>query len=235
MLPPAERGPTVEPTDSGRPPEPCETGDSAGRLPVVEPPAAAPRDPAPTVAGVLLAAGTSERFGAQNKLLAPVGGVPLVRRAAGPLVEADLDRVVAVLGHEAGRVDRALADLPVETVTNETYEDGQASSLRAGIEAVRTGPPDAVVVALGDMPFVSPETVNALVAAYRAGAGTALAPVHDDRRGNPVLFDSRHYDALAAVEGDVGGRAVLLESDEGALVTVDDPGVLRDVDVPSDR
>lgn len=235
MLPPAERGPTVEPTDSGRPPGPCERADSAGRLPVVEPPAAAPGGPAPTVAGVLLAAGTSERFGARNKLLAPVGGVPLVRRAVGPLVEADLDRVVAVLGHEAGRVDRALADLPVETVTNETYEDGQASSLRAGIEAVRADPPDAVVVALGDMPSVSPETIEALVAAYRAGAGTALAPAHDGRRGNPVLFDSRHYEALGDVEGDVGGRAVLLGSDGGALLAVDDPGVLRDVDGPSDR
>lgn len=206
-------------------------------MPVVEPPVRDPGCPGPTVAGILLAAGASERFGTDNKLLALVDGDPLVRRAAGSLVGAGLDRIVAVLGHEAGRVKAALDGLPVETVTNEAYETGQASSLRTGVGAVEADSPetDVVVVALGDMPFVSPETVDALVAAYQADAGDALAPTHDGVRGNPVLFDRRHYDALTRIEGDVGGREVLLESNAGALVTVDDPGVHRDVDVPADR
>ncbi|MDS0477819.1 nucleotidyltransferase family protein [Natrinema sp. 1APR25-10V2] len=191
---------------------------------------------APTVAGIVLAAGTSSRFGAENKLLTTVEGEPIVRHAAQTLVESVVDPVVVVLGHEAERVRDALAGLPVETVVNEDYDDGQASSLRTGIEAVqrRNDEPEATVVALGDMPFVSPETVDALVVAYAADAGDAIAAALEGVRGYPVLFDERFFEPLTAVDGDVGGREILLESDASVLVDVDDSGVRRDVDVPSD-
>ena len=191
---------------------------------------------APTVAGVLLAAGTSSRFGSQNKLLATVGGEPIVRRAARTLLDSGVDPVLAVLGHEADRVRAALDGLPVDTVVNEDYETGQASSVRTGVLAVREARPDAdaVLVALGDMPFVAGETVDALVAAYAAGVGTALAAAFEGDRGNPVLFDERLVDALADTDGDTGGRAILLDGEDSALVAVDDPGVRRDVDRPED-
>ncbi|MFC7205138.1 NTP transferase domain-containing protein [Haloferax namakaokahaiae] len=190
----------------------------------------------PTVVGVLLAAGTSSRFGDENKLLATVDSEPIVRRAAQTLLESGVDSVVVVLGYEAERVRDALDGLSVEFVVNDDYETGQASSLRRGIEAVRENSTDAdaVVVALGDMPFVSPETVDTLCAAYAADAGDALAAAFDGNRGNPVLFDSRHFDALLDTEGDIGGREILLDGEASALVAVDDPGIRRDVDVPDD-
>ncbi|WP_436347851.1 nucleotidyltransferase family protein [Natronorubrum sp. FCH18a] len=191
---------------------------------------------APAVAGLLLAAGTSSRFGSRNKLLAAHDGEPIVRRAARTLVRSRVDPVVVVLGHEAERVRSALDGLPVETVVNESYDTGQASSLRAGIRAIRErdGECDAVVVALGDMPFVDPTTVETLVDAYASRAGDAIAPVSDGVRGNPVLFDRRFFAPLTAVDGDIGGREILLESDASVLVSVADPGVRRDVDVPDD-
>ena len=193
---------------------------------------------APRVAGVLLAAGTSSRFGDDNKLLATVGGEPVVRRAARTLVDAGVDPVVVVVGHEADRVRDAVADLPVRVAVNEAYEAGQSTSVRTGIGALgdsdALGDVDAAVIALGDMPFVDSETVETLVAAYAAGAGDALAAAYDGDRGNPVLFDRRFFDRLTAVDGDVGGREILLESDASALVSVDDPGVRRDVDRPGD-
>ncbi|MFC5971684.1 NTP transferase domain-containing protein [Halomarina salina] len=190
----------------------------------------------PTVAGLLLAAGTSSRFGERNKLLATVDGDPIVRHAARTLLDSGVDPVLVVLGHEADRVEAALDGLPVETVVNEQYETGQASSVRAGVLAVRERTPDAdaVVVALGDMPFVRSETVDALVRAYGAGVGTALAAAFEGERGNPVLFDARYYDTLADTEGDTGGRAILLDGEDSALVAVDDSGVRRDVDIPGD-
>jgi molybdenum cofactor cytidylyltransferase len=233
-------------------------------LPVVRPPFDAGNDigdeaddaAPPRVAGVLLAAGTSSRFGDANKLLATVEGEPVVRRAARTLVDAGADPVVVVVGHEADRVRAAVADLPVKTVTNDAYEAGQSTSVRTGIDAIRevkggeeagegyekTGAGrdeaeakvDAAVVALGDMPFVDPETVETLVAAYAAEAGAALAAAYEGARGNPVLFDARFFDRLAAVDGDVGGREILLTDDASALVAVDDPGVRRDVDRPTD-
>ncbi|SIS18464.1 nucleotidyltransferase family protein [Natronorubrum thiooxidans] len=189
----------------------------------------------PAVAGVLLAAGTSSRYGTENKLLATLEGEPIVRHAARPLVRSSVDPVVVVLGHEADRVQDALEGLPVETVINEAYDTGQASSLRAGIEAVYDcDDVDAVLVALGDMPFVTPETIETVVSAYAAGAGEALAAAFDGDRGNPVLFDARFFGALTDVDGDIGGREILLESDSSALIEVDDLGVRRDVDVPDD-
>ncbi|PAU84361.1 UDP-N-acetylglucosamine pyrophosphorylase [Halorubrum salipaludis] len=225
-------------TDDGlptaRPPFEADDAGPGGSLPERE----SGRDP-DRVGGVLLAAGTSSRFGDANKLLATVDGEPIVRRAARTLAAAGLARIVAVVGHEAPRVRAALSDLPIETVENDAYAAGQSASLRAGIEALSGGSGDepavdAAVVALGDMPFVEPATIETLVAAYAAGAGDALAAAHDGERGNPVLFDARFFDRLTAVDGDVGGRAILLGSDASALVAVDDPGVRRDVDRPRD-
>ncbi|AXG09875.1 nucleotidyltransferase family protein [Haloplanus rubicundus] len=199
-------------------------------LPVVSPPFDAP-DESPSVAGVLLAAGTSDRYGERNKLLETHDGDPLVRGAARTLLAAPVDPVIVVVGHEADRVAAALNGLDVELVQNDAYATGQASSVREGMRAVPDRA-DAAVVALGDMPFVAPATVGRLVDAYAAGAGDALAAAHDGHRGNPVCFDRRFFDALTDVTGDVGGRSILL--DHGVLVDTGDPGVRRDVDEPSD-
>lgn len=191
--------------------------------------------PSSHVAGVLLAAGTSERFGDRNKLLADLDGDAVVRHAATTLVEAGLDPIVVVVGHEADRIRAALVGLPVEFAYNDVFETGQASSLATGIREL--GDPDdvdAVIVALGDMPFVSPGTIESLVAAHDAGVADAAAAAHEGQRGNPVMFDGQFFGALETVDGDVGGREILLNADESALVAVDDDGVRRDVDVPSD-
>lgn len=186
----------------------------------------------PRVVGVLLAAGTSSRFGERNKLLVALDGEPLVRHAARTLLDAALDDVVVVVGHEAEAVRAALADLDVRFVRNPDYGDGLSTSVERGVTAASDA--DAAVFMPGDMPGVDPAAVDLLVDAHRAGLGTALAAAHDGRRGNPVLFDRAHFDALRAVEGDVGGRPVLLESDESALVETGVPGVVADVDTTDD-
>jgi len=186
----------------------------------------------PTVVGVVLAGGTSSRFGDANKLLAELDSEPLVRHAARTLLDADLAETVVVLGYEADTVNETVADLDVRTVCNPDYSDGLSTTVARGVCAV--GDADAVVFLPGDMPDVASSTVDLLVDAYRAGIGTALAATFRGRRGNPVLFDRRHFDDLLAVEGDVGGRPVLLDSDRGALVATDDPGVTEDVDTTDD-
>jgi molybdenum cofactor cytidylyltransferase len=190
--------------------------------------------PGSRVVGVLLAGGTSTRFGEANKLLAELDGEPLVRRAARTLLDADLSGVVAVLGYEADAVGTALDGLDLRVVRNRDYEEGLSTSVARGVAAAREADADAAVFLPGDMPGVDPATVGLLVDAYRAGLGTALAASYDGRRGNPVLFDRRHFEALLAVEGDVGGRPVLVGSDDAALVAAGDPGVVEDVDTTTD-
>lgn len=205
------------------------------RFPVVDPPSESPAAER-RVVGVLLAAGRSSRFGAANKLLATVDGLPVVRHAAWSLRQGT-DHVVAVVGYEADRV-RAAVEIDLgpatDVVENGDWHAGQGTSVAAGASVAADCGADAAVFALGDMPWISPDSVTALVDAYRAGQGDALAAAVDGKRGNPVLFDSRSFDALSALEGNAGGFVVFTGSDDAALVETGDPGIRRDVDRPSD-
>ena len=187
-----------------------------------------------SVHGVVLAAGTSSRYGSANKLLAEISGTPVVRRATRTTVESRSDGVTVVVGHEADRVWDCVSDLSVSRRKNERYEQGQSTSVHEGVAAARERSADAVILSLGDMPHVSVKSVDALIEAYERDAGDALALAHDGTRGNPVLFDASHFEALLGVSGDVGGRDVLLSARDGLLIDVSDVGVVRDIDTHED-
>ncbi|RXK47985.1 nucleotidyltransferase family protein [Halorientalis pallida] len=207
-----------------------------GELPVVDPPFDGSDQPAGraegTVVGVVLAAGTSTRYGARNKLLTEWASEPIVRHAARTVERSSLDATVVVVGHDAAAVRGAVEGRVDAVVRNERYAEGQDTSVERGVEAARDRDADAVLFALGDMPRVAVESVNRLVAAYHHGVGDALAVAHQGQRGNPVIFDSKYFPALSNVSGDGGGRQILLAADESALVETGDPGVLLDVDTP---
>lgn len=184
--------------------------------------------------GVVLAAGTSSRFGEENKLLMPLDGVPIVRHVAMSLLNSDLDGVTAIVGHESQRVREALDGLPVEIRLNAEYSTGQSTSVHEGVTAARDHDADAVVVALGDMPSIADSTIDLLVKAYTREVADIIVAAADGKRGNPVLFASAHFDALSNVEGDTGGRALIQEADDVVGVETANSGVLQDIDTPSD-
>ncbi|MFO1132656.1 MAG: molybdopterin-binding/glycosyltransferase family 2 protein [Hyphomicrobiales bacterium] len=186
---------------------------------------------APRVAAVVLAAGQSSRMGT-NKLLADVNGLPMIRRTVAAMRQA-ADLTVVVTGRDAGEISGALDGLPVTLVHNAQYAEGLSTSLRAGIEAL---PPDTdvAVIALGDMPLVSPEAVRRLIAAYSpAEHRSVCVPVFKGERGNPVLWGRQHFEALKGMTGDKGAR-VLFEplADEIVEVAMPDEAVLLDADTP---
>lgn len=209
---------------------------SRERLPVYEPvPLSSDRSSQETtVHGVLLAAGTSSRYGTENKLLEELDGEPLVRHAAMTLIESGIDRVIVVVGYEQEQVRRALVDLDLEFLKNDEYAAGQSTSVKEGVRWVAEHGADAVLVALGDMPGVSSDTVDLLLRTYDRGVADILAAAYNGQRGNPVLFDERFFDELTDVDGDTGGRQLLFESDEAIAVETDDTGVLTDIDRPQD-
>jgi len=186
--------------------------------------------PPERIGGVVLAAGMGTRFEAVNKLLIEIGGEALVRHATKTMLASPIEEVVVVLGYDRQAVRETLSELDVEFVLNDDYAAGQSTSVRAGIEAARERDWDACVFALGDMPDVSPDSVERLVQTYAAGRGSIVAAAYDRERGNPVLFDAVHFDTLAGVEGDTGGRGLIIENDDMVLVETDDPGVVRDID-----
>jgi molybdenum cofactor cytidylyltransferase len=185
------------------------------------------------IAAIVLAAGASTRMRRQ-KLLLPMGdGRPLVRLAVEQVLAAGVDDAVVVLGREAEAVALALAGLPVRTVVNPRFAEGQATSLRAGLDALRPGT-EAAVIALGDQPLPDPTIIRRLVATFRASGRPVVVPVYRDGRGNPVLFAVALFDELRAVTGDRGGRGVIArDPTRVAEVPVDAP-MPADIDTPED-
>lgn len=148
---------------------------------------------------------------------------------------AGVDRVVVVLGHEAGEV-RARADLSDATVVyNPAYGSGMLSSVRAGVRVARAAGSDGLLLSPVDCPLVTPATVERLLAAERESDADAFHPTVDGRRGHPPLFAASTFDALLAAPDDEGARAVVhADATENAAVPVDDERVLVDVDTPAD-
>jgi molybdenum cofactor cytidylyltransferase len=192
-----------------------------------------PRDPkAPRVAAVVLAAGRSTRMGAQNKLLADVGGVPMVRRVVETALGSKARPVVVVTGHQAADVRAALSGLDVRLIDNPDYATGLAGSLKAGIRAV-PAECDGALILLGDMPRISAEHVDRLVEAFAAASESIAVPVHEGRQGNPVLWPRRYFAELLQLEGDAGAkRLIATHSDDVRNVDLGTDAIFADVDTP---
>ncbi|OWW20758.1 nucleotidyltransferase family protein [Noviherbaspirillum denitrificans] len=185
------------------------------------------------IAGILLAAGRGSRFdpsGQRNKLLQPVTGGEAVAVAAARNLLAALPSVLAVVGpggeQIASRLKAAGCEVSVCPDAGEGMGATLVYALRQKLEA--TG----WVVALGDMPFVQPETIRGLAAAIELGADIA-APFNQGRRGNPVAFGRTHLDELLQLRGDEGARR-LLGKHLVTAVEVNDPGIFHDIDTPDD-
>jgi molybdenum cofactor cytidylyltransferase len=191
---------------------------------------------AAAIRGILLAAGYSKRFGS-NKLLQalPAGaseaGTPIGLAAAKHLLEA-LPESIAVVGPRAQKLSRMLRDAGCNTVVCKNAGEGMGTSLAAGVRAAAGA--DGWIVALADMPFIRPETIRAVTKALRDGAAI-VAPSFRGERGHPVGFARRFYDELSSLRGDDGARQLLKQHPEWlTLHEVDDTGVVRDIDKPSD-
>jgi molybdenum cofactor cytidylyltransferase len=191
----------------------------------------------PMVAAVILAAGSSTRMGAVNKLTAPLGKSTVVRHVAEACLASAARLVYVVTGHQAEDVEAALAGLAVRMVYNPAHRQGMSTSLRCGLQSLPAAA-DAVVVCLGDMPKVSPAVIDALIARFAearcTGEGPVICtPVSAGRRGNPVLLDRAFFPEIFEIEGDVGARP-LIAAHEAQVREVDvpDDAILTDVDTP---
>jgi molybdenum cofactor cytidylyltransferase len=190
-----------------------------------------PAAAAPRIAGILLAAGRATRMGS-NKLLAQIGGRALVSLSAQAALDGGVTSLTAVTGHETGDVASALPP-NVRVVHNPAYATGMASSLRAGLAALGDDA-DAALVFLGDMPAVRAADVAKLIAAFDPSEGRGIVvPVHQGKRGHPVLFGRAFWPAIAAAAGDQGARQALIEHADSVFeVPIDHPGVVMDADTP---
>lgn len=189
--------------------------------------------PRKQIAGILLAAGRGSRFdasGRENKLLQRLpDGYPVAVRAARTLRQV-LTQVVAVIRPQQHTLSEELMSAGCSVQVCDSSDQGLSVSIAYGL----TGSSDAAgwIIALGDMPFVRPDTINKIAMALCEGAGIA-APFHHGRRGNPVGFSRLHLPDLLALQGDTGA-ACLLKAHRVKQIPVDDTGIFQDIDTVDD-
>ena len=187
----------------------------------------------PRIACVILAAGRSSRMGPRNKLLEAFNGKPIVRCVAETALASRTRPVLVVTGHMAAEVQAALAGLEVTIVHNAEFAKGMSTSLKAGIAALPAGL-DGAVVALGDMPEIGPAHLDRMIAAFEPKEGRSIiVPVHQGKRGNPVLWGAEHFAEMAGLDGDVGARKIIADNAESVVeLDLGSAAVLVDIDTP---
>jgi len=192
------------------------------------------------VAGIILAAGGSTRFGKPKQLL-DWKGQPFVRAVATKALAAGLSPVVIVVGANAEQVESTVKDLDVMIVRNIDWISGQANSIREGIKVFLSSLTEgfendlekagAAIFLLVDQPQITTSILLGLVEKHASGLFPIVAPIVLDRRANPVLFDRITFRDLLSLEGDVGGRAIFHKFQVEYLTWHDDR-MLLDVDTP---
>jgi molybdenum cofactor cytidylyltransferase len=183
----------------------------------------------PRIAAVVLAAGRSQRMGDVNKLLHEIDGQPMV----------------VVTGHESPEIRAALGDRKVAFAHNPDFALGMSTSLRVGLRALDEGF-EAALVCLADMPWLGPAHLDALIDAFDPDDDRGIyVPVHNRKRGNPVLWHRRYFEEMATLSGDRGARSLLDHhvdevcyvplSNDAINIDFDTPDALRELRRPEDR
>ena len=188
--------------------------------------------PAVSLSAIVLAAGGSSRYG-QCKQLVEINGSSLVRLAVDKLSALfPIDRITVVVGGNSKAVARAVSDLPVNIVHNKHWQQGLASSLKAGINSLEPGC-RAVMITLCDQALVTEKHLRQLLDLWLADPTRIIAGGYAGTIGTPAVIPAEFYPQLLALEGDAGAKSVLKYND-GRVRTVAIPEAEFDLDVPAD-
>lgn len=191
------------------------------------------------IPAIVLAAGKSSRMG-RSKATLPLDGDTFLTRIVRTLVAAGVEDVVIVVGHDADAIVESCAHAEdvvarARFVDNPHYEDGQFSSLLAGLQAVDRPGVAGVLLTLVDVPLVSQATVRAVLDCYQRTAAPIVRPVRGDQHGHPVLIDRSLFDRIRRADPSQGVKPIIRANASAAGdVVVDDPGAFADADTPED-
>jgi molybdenum cofactor cytidylyltransferase len=183
------------------------------------------------IAGIVLAAGGSSRFGGPKQLLL-WKKEPIVRHVIYTAIQTGLQPVVVVVGSSAEEIMNAISDLHVRIVSNHDWMNGVGSSIREGLSVLpkRLG---GVLFLQADQPQVSPLLIKSLIELHQKTLSPIIAPQITGQRGTPVLFDSITFDDLNLLEGDIGGKALFSQYPVEWILWHDE-NQLKDIDTPTD-
>jgi molybdenum cofactor cytidylyltransferase len=185
------------------------------------------------VVALILAAGSSTRMGAKNKLLANVIGKPMITHVVDAIRQSMVNSVVAVTGYERDQIENVLSQHKISCVHNENFNAGLSESLKVGLKEIPNDV-DGVLICLGDMPLLTSTIIDNLIKAFDPIEGRSICvPINGRKRGNPVLWDKSYLAEMTEIVGDVGAKKLLEKySDHVFEVSFEEDNVLIDVDTP---
>jgi molybdenum cofactor cytidylyltransferase len=185
------------------------------------------------IAGVVLAAGMSRRLGRPKQLLR-IGERTLIEHVVERAMSSSLDEIVVVTGAHGEAVKAALDGRHVRIIINERFREGQGTSLAAGIRSLGDEV-DAAVVLLGDQPGIASVVIDRVAEARRERGASIVMAEYGLKRGHPVLFGREHFPALMALDGDRGGREIIVRHpSEVSVVPADRKSIPPDIDTEED-
>jgi molybdenum cofactor cytidylyltransferase len=184
------------------------------------------------VATVILAAGSSIRFGGA-KQLASLNGKPLLQFALDTANDSSVSYVFLVLGDYSDEILEQVKLGRAQVIYNPEYKTGIASSVRAGVNNLPDDTTGAIIM-VGDQPFLKKEHLEKMIEEFKAGCGTKIVALsHQGEARNPALIPRELFPKLNELSGDSGARDLVKKSDQLSLLEVDDPAVFSDVDTQS--
>ena len=168
------------------------------------------------------------------KQLMPLGKNTILGQAIDNLMGSAVSEIIVVLGYKAEEIIKAIAAKPVKITINPDYQQGMSTSIIAGLNLVNPKA-QAVMLALGDQPFVTSQTINRLIEEfYNHDKGIAI-PTYQGKRGHPLIFTIRYKPELLELKGDIGGREIIKHHPQDVLkVAVDSESVIADIDTEED-
>lgn len=171
------------------------------------------------------------------KALLPIGDDTFLTRIVRTFLDAGVDDVVIVVGHDADAIVRSFAasGLPARFVVNPNYDRGQLSSLLAGLAVIDRPGVVAALVTLVDVPLVSSATVRAVLDRYKQTHLAVVRPTSGARHGHPFLLDRSIFDELRAADLETGAKPIVrAHASAAGDIAIADEGAFTDIDTADD-
>jgi molybdenum cofactor cytidylyltransferase len=188
------------------------------------------------ISAIVLAAGLSTRMGSENKLLLPLNGITIIETTLQHLLDAGIEEIIVVTGHEAAEVTAAIQHLPVAIIHNSMYERGMTTSIQKGVEAA-TG--DGYMICLADMFTILSSEYTSLATGFKKhllfDQDCICIPRYKNEKGNPVIF-AASYKTDILLHREMEGCKAIVQSNKKHIrwIDMDTAHILEDLDYPDD-
>jgi len=178
---------------------------------------------------IILAAGESKRMGSP-KLLLPFGDMTVIEKVISNVKSSKVDNILVVLGENGDKIEDRIRTYGIKYCYNDYYKDGMLSSVRCGFRNI-PAKYRAVLVFQGDQPLISPVSINVIIDSFSSSCKGIVIPVHDKKRGHPVMIGRKYHDEIEKLDPGTGLKGLAEKFPEDVFeIEVDDPGILKDMD-----